>query len=503
MTTTTTSDERTTSPWRSLALAVTLLGMVLLVWPAGVSAAGQALRPQEGPLSQAFVEALHDPLAGAFGKLPNPVEVHLGAAAEARAARLALPPAYDLRAQGRLTVIKDQGFYGTCWAFANLAAVESRLLPGRRRDFSEDSLVTRSGFGPFSGGPYVWGGWDFMAVAYLTRWAGPVNEGDDPYHTPTPPQTSTARKHVQGVVMLPGRTGFLDNDLIKEMVVQNGALSVGMFYYPAFDSFDRSAPDPAATAAYYCDVAAHEVYSGNEVGENHGVCIVGWDDAYPSGSFTAAGAGAPPGDGAFLVRNSWGTGYGDHGYFWVSYYDRSFAFDDCTSYARVDGTGNYTRNYQYDTLGWTTSWGYPDAPDPSVAWAANRFTAKASERIVAAGLYAPVAGTSYEVWAGASLGSLSKRGSGTVALPGFATVGLDTPLAVRAGRRFVVAVRIVAPGETDPIAIERPAERWESRAAAEAGQSYMRYGDGDAWFDLADDAENADANVCLKAYARQ
>jgi len=506
MTRTATSDERTTSLWRSVALVVALVAALSFVaalsWPAGASAAGQPLRPQQGPLSQAFVEALHDPLAGAFGKLPNPVEVHLGAAAEARAARLSLPPAYDLRAQGRLTVIKDQGYYGTCWAFANLAALESRLLPGQRRNFSEDNLVTRSGYGPFAGGRYVWGGWDFMAVAYLTRWAGPVNERDDRYYTPTPPKISIARKHVQGVIMLPGRSGFLDNDLLKQMVVQNGALSVGMFYNPAFDSFDRSAPDPAGTATYYCDVAAGEEHDGYEVAENHGVCIVGWDDAFPAARFSGSSAGAPPGDGAFLVRNSWGAGYGDHGYFWVSYFDRSFAFDDCTSYARVDGTGNYTRNYQYDTLGWTTSWGYPDAPDPSVAWAANRFTAKASERIVAAGFYAPVAGTSYEVWAGAALGSLSKRGSGTVDLPGFATVGLETPLAVSAGKGFVVAVRIVAPGETEPIAVERPMERWESRALAAAGQSYMRYGDSDTWFDLADDPENPDANVCLKAYAR-
>ena len=57
-----------------------------------------------------------------------------------------------------------------------------------------------------------------------------------------------SRKHVQGVIMLPGRTGFLDNDLLKQMVVQNGALSVGMYYDDAFDSFDPYAPDPAATA---------------------------------------------------------------------------------------------------------------------------------------------------------------------------------------------------------------------------------------------------------------
>jgi C1A family cysteine protease len=486
---------------RRAALVFVFAALFIVGGPAGVSAAGQSLRPQSGPLSQAFVEALHDPLAGAFGRLPNPVEVHLGAAVEARAARLSLPPAYDLRAQGRLTVIKDQGSYGTCWSFANLAAVESRLLPGRQWDFSEDNLVTRSGYGPFPGGPYDWGGWDFMAVAYLTRWAGPVNESDDPHHTPTPPKVNTARKHVQGVVMLPGRTGFLDNDLLKQMVVENGALSVGMFYDEAFDSFDPSAPDPAATGTYYCDVAAGETYNGYEVGENHGVCIVGWDDTFPRDRFAASDAGAPPGDGAFLARNSWGVDYGDDGYFWVTYYDRSFAFDDCTSYSRVDPTRTYARNYQYDTLGWTTSLGYAGASDTTIAWGANRFTAKASERIVAVGFYAPVAGTSYEVWAGATLGSLSKRAAGTVALPGFATVDLGTPLDVRARARFVVAVRITAPGETYPIAVERPMETWESRAVSKAGQSYMRRGDGDEWFDLADDAENVDANVCLKAYA--
>jgi C1A family cysteine protease len=495
MTTKTTADERAISPWRSLALVVALLGIVMLVWPAGAGAAGQPLRPQEGPLSQAFVEALHDPLAGTFGKLPSPVEVHLGATAEAQAARLDLPPAYDLRLDpGRLTRVKDQGAYGTCWAFANLAALESRLMPDQRRDFSEDNLVTRSGYGPFPGGRYDWGGWDFMAVAYLTRWAGPVNERNDHYGTPRPPKTSPVSEHVQGVIMLPGRSDVLDNDLIKQMVMQNGALSVGMFYDNAFDSFDWSAPDAATTANYYSDVAA---------GENHGVCIVGWDDTYPRDSFTAAGAGAPPGDGAFLVRNSWGASWGDHGYFWISYYDRSLAFADCTSYARVDDTGNYTRNYQYDTLGWTTSWGYPQASDPSIAWAANRFTAKASEDIAAAGFYAPVGGTSYEVWAGAGLRSLSKRGSGTVALPGFTTVDLDTPLAVRARKKFVIAVRIVAPGETHPIAVERPKKAWESGAVAAAGQSYMRYGDRAGWLDLAREVKNPDANVCLKAYARK
>jgi C1A family cysteine protease len=486
-----------------LALILALVGVIALVWPAGASAAGQAPRPQPGPLNPAFVEALHDPLAGVFGKLPNPVKVRIGRAETAGLRAVALPAAYDLRALGRLTPVRDQGSWGTCWAFANLAAVESRLLPGKSEDFSEDNLVTRSGYGPFHGGVYDWGGWDFMAVAYLTRWAGPVNETDDPYYSPRPPKTNVTRKHVQGVVMLPGRSGFLDNDLVKQMVIQNGALSVGMFWAEEFYSRSSGSGGGASTATYYCDVAAGETFNGYEVGENHGVAIVGWDDAFPAASFSGSPAGAPAGDGAFLVRNSWGAGWGDHGCFWVSYYDRSFAFDDCTSYSRVSPTSDYSRNYQYDTLGWTTSLGYPDMPDPSVAWAANRFTAKGNERIVAEGFYAPAGGTLYQVWAGRTLSSLTLRGAGTIALPGFATVDLTMPLKVRTGGQFVVAVRLDTGGDALPVAVEAPAETWEKGAAAKAGQSFMRYGDGDIWVDLAGDPLTADANVCLKAYARK
>ena len=185
------------SRWRA-AFVFFVAAFIIVGGPAGVGAAGEPLRPQQGPLTPAFVEALHDPLAGAFGKLPNPVEVHLGAAAEARAARHALPPAYDLRALGRLTVVKDQGAYGTCWAFANLAAVESRLLPGQPETSAKTTSSRAAATDPSQRGSYSWGGWDFMAVAYLTRWAGPVNETRRSRTTrprrqrPTPP-ASTCR----------------------------------------------------------------------------------------------------------------------------------------------------------------------------------------------------------------------------------------------------------------------------------------------------------------------
>ena len=501
---------------RRAALAVGLLGLGVLVLAAtGAVAAAATVVPEAGTLNPAFVEALHQPLAGALGKLPDPVGVQVGPTVAAAITRRtsALPTEYQTSfglssvpdgsggAVSRLTPVRDQRSFGTCWAFSNMAALESKLLPAETWDFSEDNLVTRSGFGPFPGShgnprsAYYYGGWDFMAVAYFARWAGPVTEAADPYDTPVPPKVNHAVKHVQGAVMYPGRAagaaGDLDNGVIKQLVYDNGALSVGMYWNDAF-LVD-------GTADYYCPSAAQDSYNGETVGENHGVAIVGWDDAYAAADFTTHDGVTPAGDGAFLVRNSWGAGFGENGYFWVSYYDRSFARDECTSYTRVDPVGTYRRNYQYDKLGWTSAWGF----DQATCWGANRFTARGDGHIAAVGFYTRVAGTRYEVYAGKSLTRLKLRGSGTSVLPGYLTVSLTSRIAVRAGRRFVVAVRLVSPGKTaadfSPMAIENPAAKWISGAVAAPGQSFMSP-NGRHWTDLNADP-GAQANVCLKAFA--
>lgn len=478
-----------TSPLRRAAVALAMWALLLAA--ASPATAGATSLPEAGPLSRGYVEALHNPLVTAgLGHVPSPVEVHVGVAAKARAARLVTEPAFSLVDLGRVTPVKNQGSYSTCWAFASIAALESQLLPGETWDFSEDNLVGRSGFGSSAAWRYSWGGYDFMAIAYLTRWDGPVAEANDPYPSPTPPRVNLVRKHVQGVIMIPGRISSFDNDLIKQLVIEHGAVSVGMYWddtaYNAYESNPQ-----AAHAAFYLAGA---------LGENHGVDVVGWDDNFAASNFSGAD-GTPPGDGAFLVRNSWGSGFGENGYFWVSYHDGSFARDQgldyggCTAYSRIGGVRNYTYNYQYDALGLTDHWGY----DGAEAWAANRFTATSNKSIAAAGFYALSANTAYEVWAGSSLKQLRLRASGTAALPGFSTVAFDTPCAAKKGRKFVVAVRLISPGETYPVAVERPADTWQSGATARAGQSFMS-SDGVAWTDL--HGVDALANVCLKAYAR-
>ena len=54
---------------------------------------------------------------------------------------------------------------------------------------------------------------------------------------------------------------------------------------------------------------------------NHAVTVVGWDDSFSKDNFLADHK--PPEDGAWIVRNSWGSDWGMDGYFYLSYYDQN------------------------------------------------------------------------------------------------------------------------------------------------------------------------------------
>jgi len=498
----------------TLLILVAAVLCALAALPGAAGAAGTTAKLQTGPLNPAFVEALNDPtMASDPARMPNPVEVDVSKAVEAKAARRSYPPAYSLVAGGLVTTpVRDQdpdrAGLGTCWAFSNIAALESTIIlrEDQAPDLSEDNLVARSGFWTTPSRRYHSGGYDFMAVAYFARWAGPLLESTDPYPPASIYESHAGRpvqRHVQEVVMIPGRSSDLDNDLIKQLVMENGALSVGMYYDLQNDHLCLN----ASTAAYYSPFES--AY------ENHGVAIVGWEDAYPAGNFVRT----PPGDGAFLVRNSWGSEWPTMqagGYFWVSYYDASFARDldldtrgGCTSYATVESTRNYSRNYGHDKLGVTRTIGYTGEDGSSLPiWAANRFTAASARPIIAAGFYTRSSGTPYQIWAGYSFKTLKRYAQGTMDLPGYHTVRFSQPFRVRKRKPFIVAIKLTSPDGMAPLAVERRLAYSTgdqtiviAPATAKRGQSYVGL---KRWrlFDLTKQKGMATANVCLKAFAR-
>lgn len=217
-----------------------------------------------------------------------------------------IPSKYNLRDYGWVTSIKNQGSDGNCWAFATMATLESCILKATNKsyDFSENNLKDiMATFSPY-GEIFLLndGGNDNMALAYLVNWYGPVLESTEPYtidSTISPLLDSVF--HVTNVYAIPGRHNATDNNIVKEAIMKYGGVYASL---------------------YMNEYGSTSYYSGGSY-TNHAICIVGWDDNYSRNNFYTT----PPGDGAFIIKNSWGTYNGDDGYYYVSYYDTSILND--------------------------------------------------------------------------------------------------------------------------------------------------------------------------------
>lgn len=413
-----------------------------------------------------------------LGLVPGPQPVHSSTGAKADRQR-DTPSTYDLRDLDRVTPVKNQGGWGTCWAFASCGSLESNLLRiPQTWDFSENNMAHNSGFTwGYDEGGNLW-----MATAYLTRWGGPVLESEDPYDSVK--RTGIApSKHVQEVIVLPPRGSSLDNAAVKKAVMEYGAVYVGMHANMSSSFWN------GGTNSYY--------YYGDQR-TNHGVLIVGWDDTYNRSKFS----NNPGADGAFIVKNSWGTGWGDGGYFYVSYYDTRFGrTGDMAVFSTAEPVDNYSGIYQYDPLGSVGRVGF--VSDPTTAWFANVFTAQADESLKAVGFYTEAANTTYEVYTGSSLGDLTDEApnaGGTLAHMGYHTVSLDAPVPLTNGDEFFVAVMVNSPDTVYPIACEYPYLGYSDAATASPGQSYIS-SSGTTWEDIT--IPYPDRNVCLKAYVTE
>lgn len=409
-----------------------------------------------------------------------------------RASGSELPSTYDLREQGRVTSVQNQGNTGSCWAFSSLASLESYILgkKGEYRDFSENNmknLITKyysDGFDLDAGD----GGNSFIAMAYLTRWSGPVNESEDPYNENSiySPEGLIVQKHIQEVLVLPERTGSLDNDAIKRALMDSGAVFTTMYWNP-LDYHDKN--------------YAYRYTGSND--PNHAITIVGWNDSFDRNRFKQV----PPGDGAFIIKNSWGNTWGEDGYFYISYYDTKIGYDENAVFTASD-KNNFDYNYQYDPLGWINSIGY----DNPTAWGGNVFTAKRNEKLEAVGFYTTDINTAYEIYIYKnpingpvnSIKNFVVKENGTCSYGGYHTHLLNSPVNLNSGEKFSVVIKFSNPSRGYPLAVEKPLPypytyNYSSKAQANPGESYVSQ-DGASWQDLTSIPEYSETNLCIKAF---
>ena len=304
------------------------------------------------------------------------------------------------------------------WAFGTFGAIESAVLRylGLEIDGSENNMQDTSlqyyrygTKGMFEGGSIQAG------ALYALSWFGVIYSKDDSYDEfgkISPIIAANNSIHFQDVVFIPARKNATDNNPLKEALIKYGA--VGITYFA-----EQFTPEyNPATGAQYCNETK---------GINHGVTLIGWDDNYSASNFLIT----PPGDGAWIFKNSWGENSGNDGYYYASYYDANFAtFVDSVAFV-LENTVEYNMNYQMDIGGQLT---FKQANEYE-----NAFVAVADDLIAGVGTYFNATGADYivEVYVN---DVLKLNQSGTSPFYGFHTIKLDSYIPVKEGDIFVVKI---------------------------------------------------------------
>ena len=387
-----------------------------------------------------------------------------------------VPNAYDLRDNKRVSEIRNQGSYGTCWAFAATSALESSLLPEEKALFSVDHMTMSNSFdaNQYDGGEYT------MGMAYLAAWQGPVYEADDPYGDGESDASLKAVRHVQEMQIIDGK----DYEGIKEAVFKYGGVQTSI--YNSLKSSQSRSPYYDRRTSSYC-------YIGTEK-PNHDVVIIGWDDSYSKDNFSVD----LEGDGAFICQNSWGSEFGDGGIFYISYYDTNIGTHNVV-YTGIEDSDNYDHIYQSDLCGWVGQLGY----NKESIYGANVYTAESNQNLTAASFYATGKDSEYQLYVvknfedESSLSNMTPVASGKLSNAGYYTIPFDKQIALDAGERYAVVLFISTPDAVHPLAIEYEADDATADVVLDDGEGYVS-ANGFEWENVKN-VENC--NICIKAFS--
>ena len=443
---------------------------------------------------------------------------------------ITLPERYDLRDYGRVTPVKNQNPYGTCWAFSAIAACESNYLTknltslGSVPDLSELHMAWFVYRDPEAGYSFsdhasattlydiISSGNEVQATAYLARMSGPVNEESLPY-TLTQDENSalnelTGKKtsdypraalRLLDAYMLRRSYEDIDEserDIIKNLIMEHGSVVVT---YDAGDG--ATSPEGGATAYFDADKNS----------TNHAVLLVGWDDNFSRENFNEYESLRPQNNGAWIVKNSWGDtwprGRGD-GYFYLSYEQYVVP----TAVFIVDECDSSMKHYDYDALGMVKYFGY-GAGTPG--WAANVFQASENENLQSVGFYTTDNNSEYEIYVfdlgtnkpsspvPSSFGQTEPLAKGEQAFMGYHTAILSSPVNLEAGHYFSVIVKTITPLFATSIAVE--SEGTNKHPVVNAGESYFAGGStsipaASRWTDGTAFSGMDPMNACIKAF---
>jgi C1A family cysteine protease/PKD repeat protein len=452
--------------------------------------------PQKAPLNPEFVQYMElqrsqpqkkSADGKGLGYVPGPFNLHFDERYVKEISKKsvqALPSSYNLRTLGYVTPVKDQGPVGACWSFSTMGAIESRWLrlSGTTYDLSEQNLATCHGFNAGIDD----GGSDFIAAAYLTRLSGPVTEGSHAYD-PRP----TAACKTTGLIYprFSPTVTWLPKDIatVKKAIYEYGAVTSSMY------------TGGSAINSFY-NLNNKTFYYGGTTPVDHGVLVVGWDD-----NKTVTGGSQSPGQttGAWIVKNSWGTSWGDQGYFYVAYKDTKFLssvslFPEMMSFSTLNDT-----LYMHDYLGATSSYGFGE----ETAYGLVKFTAPTQHFVRKVGTFLNSTGTVvdieiYDTFQGDTLlKDIIASSYGNVReFPGYYT--FDLPAVVQGD--YYVKIKYKTPGYNYPVPAEAKitfqGEVYAEPIIENPGKYWLSE-DNLKWKPLGKNIEYFDADLSIRVYA--
>lgn len=416
-----------------------------------------------------------------------------------------LPKSYDLRLQNRVTDIRDQSPWGSCWSFASMATLESQLLTrnfANKPDLSEMHLAyfvygdTRTGKSFYQKDKTEnildHGGNTGMAIALLSR-AGFVSEDTLPYagESYTPPDKLPEEYESSGFRLkeaydLGVLSGDAMKDVVKNLIMTEGAVKISFFAGKGATSGNGT------STRFYFD-------NTNEDKTNHAVVLIGWDDDLPRTSFDENMR--PEHNGAWLVRNSWGTDWGSEGYFWMSYEQ----YIASVTMLIPDKASKYLKQYGHDDLGYLSSIGFVLSSDDELrSYTAGIFKAETDEILQYVGFRTVNNNTTYSI-------DIYDLGTDKPTSPVSGSIiasveGKDAPYAgyhtedlsslgvkLSEGTYFSVVVKT----DKKNFALESSIKDYAEVTANPGESFYSYYGTKNSWTDAAVDQSS---DVCVKAF---